>query len=448
MTADPWAPRIAAVVDYPHELAAYREWLVGQTASGPRDYLFTEKRSRFEPRREDQVVLLDELSVTQAKDTTVLRCAEQSVTIPVPDVSVEDARRIIEVIDGNRCLLEVQLDAEVPAMVLALFLRAAFGRVVLAPTAVDSLESRVSGLEIARFPSPPYGVMRPYWNNMAEVRERIDNRDGKVPEGADWVRWLRELHVVALMGERLNSFYKPASPGADTRVSPGALFTEDVAAIDTPSGALMLSGPRVNAKLIGGEGYHAALYGSVADREALTRDSALEADGLSWGRVAVGRSERDPERAPWFLPPRPLTDAHFDVIRNHLRHALAGGDAAVEAAARMHWCFVRLHPFRAGNQSLAMSLANAALREAAGAGIPHLVLDHFALRLTQDAYATLFDRAVRAYAIPGAPVARVTELIKRNEASYAFIGKLTQAASALKLARENPDGARYALFLG
>lgn len=433
--------RIAAVLAAPPELTAYREWLAAQDTTGPRDYLFTEKRSRFEPRREDVVVALDGLSVIEAKGTTVLRCADRAITIPVPEVAASDARRILGLVDGERCLLEVQLDAEVPPMMLALMLRATFGRVILAPEAVNALEAQISGLEIARFPGPPYQLMRPYWRNMAAVRARI----GDAPPVA-FTRWLRELHVIALMGEALDSFYKPASPGADTLVAPGALFCDAVNVRETGRTPLFLSGPRVNAKLIGGDAYHAALYRSVDDSEALSRSTPLESDGETWGRVVLARSERDPQPAPWFCPPRPMTDGHFVALRRHLTEALAGGEGAIAAAARFHWCFVRLHPFHCGNQSLAMNLANAALGRVVGAGIPHLVLDHFALRLTMAAYGEVFARAVRAFAIPGDAAERVTQLMAANTKSYAFIAKLGDDADVDALIRDDPEGARSALL--
>lgn len=432
--------RIAAVSATPPELTAYREWLAAQDTTGPRDYLFTEKRSRFEPRREDVVVTLDGLSVIEAKGRTVVRCADQAITIPVPDVSAADTRRILELVDGERCLLEVQLDAELPPIVLALMLRATFGRVILAPEAVNALEAQISGLEIARFPGPPYQLMRPYWRNMAAVRARI----GEAPPEA-FTRWLRELHVIALMGDALDSFYKPASPGADTLVAPGALFCDAVNVRETGKTPLFLSGPRVNAKLIGGDAYHAALYRSVGDLEAVSRSEPLAADGETWGRVVVARSERDPEPLPWFCPPRPMRDGHFVALRRHLAEALAGGEGVVAAAARFHWCFVRLHPFHCGNQSLAMNLVNAALGRAVGAGIPHLVLDHFALRLTLNAYVDVFTRAVRAYAIEGDAAERVSRLMAANTKSYAFIAKLTGDADVEALIRDDPEGARYAL---
>lgn len=435
--------RILQIADTPPELDQYRDWLDELDTSGPRDYLFTEKRTRFEPKREDVVVPLGALTARDHKGTTVVSCKEQGITVPVPEVSADDAQRMIDFIDGERCLLEVQLDGELAPIVIARMLRATFGVVILAPAAVKALEQRISGLEISRFPGLPYTIMRPYWANMAAVRERIPSA---VPPTGALLSLLRQLHVVTLMGERLDSFFKPASPGADRLVAPGALFLDDVHL----RGSLFISGPRVNAKLIGGEAYHRAVYRSVGDEGALTRTDTIEEGGLDWGKVIVARSEREPEPGPWFCPPRPVVDGHFAALRAHLAAAMeaTSADDAIAAAAAFHWCFVRLHPFHNANQSLAMNLANAAIGRHGRAGIPHLVLDHFALRLRRAPYAELFARAVAAYGDPGPPAARLEALMDGNVASYRFIDAVTKHSGddIEALIEADPRGAAFALL--
>ncbi len=440
--------RVRAVAAFPHELSAYREWLAAHPKERSRDYLFADKRTRFEPKRQDVVVATGTLTVSTLKDRTVVSCADPAITIPLPDTTASDARRVIEMIDGERCLLEVQLDSGLAPVALARVLRATFGRVILASEAVDALERRISGLEIARFPGSPYAIMRAYWNNMAAVRERIP---AEIPKGPAFVELLRNLHVTTLMGEALDSFYKPASPGADSLVAPGGLFLEPVVVRNTKRGALFLSGPRVNAKLIGGEAYHHALYASVHDLPALSRTDALVEADVPWGSVVVARSERESEPTPWFCPPRPITEAHFATLRGHLDEAfLATSHAlAIAAAARFHWCGVRLHAFHNGNQSLVMNLVNAALVRQGGLGIPHLVLDHFALRLRLEAYVRLFERAVATYGMPGDATSRRTRLRVGNDASYRFIGKVNNhPAEALDaLIADDEAGASFALLV-
>ena len=67
MPVDPAAieSRIAAVLGDAHELRAYERWLDEQRevrATSRRDYLFSEDRPRFEPRKDDVVVPLPNLA--------------------------------------------------------------------------------------------------------------------------------------------------------------------------------------------------------------------------------------------------------------------------------------------------------------------------------------------------------------------------------------------------
>ena len=100
-------------------------------------------------------------------------------------------------------------------------------------------------------------------------------------------------------------------------------------------------------------------------------------------------------------------------------------DDAVRCAGSVHWRLVRLHPFMSGNQSVAMALVNGVLREASGAGLPHLVLDHLALRLALPAYEEVFVRAFRAWLVKDeSPVRRALELATRRRRLFAFLETL------------------------
>jgi hypothetical protein len=378
--------RVAAVRDHPHALDDYRAWL--KKREGPRDYLFADDRVRFEPRREDMVVPLPGLEVAGAKQAELV---VKGARLPVGGATAAAARRVIEAMDGERCLVEL---AWIDRAALAAVLRAGFGKVIFAPATIETLEAEVPSVEIARFPAPPYAIERSYWANAAAVRRLAHVLDdARDPHG--WLASLRSLHVVALMGERLESFYQPASPGADEAVHPGALFGDPVRLIRRGDRAVFLDGPRVNAKLLR-EDYAMRLFTSLGDEAAL-RPRAVSEE-ISWGEVVLARSERDDDFGPWFCPPRPLTEAHLESLFDAWR----AGDWA-----SFHWRFVRLHPFRCGNQSLAMGLVNARLP----IGIPHLLLDLWALRLTRAAYAELFARAVAHWAIAGDPATRLRRLM-------------------------------------
>src|SRR5262249_24017915 len=150
-----------------------------------------------------------------------------------------------------------------------------------------------------------------------------------------------------------------------------------------------VSGPRVNAVPIGGERYQELLARSVDDMASLATERALTDDeGLAWGRVVTAKADADTAPAPWFCPPRPFADAHFAAVFRSLSAAREAGytDEAIRHAAGVHFRLVRLHPFVSGNQSIAMALVNGLLRPVVGAGLPHLVLDHLALRLALPAY--------------------------------------------------------------
>jgi hypothetical protein len=393
--------RAHAVGEYPHELADYRAWL--RQRSGPRDYLFAEARVRFEPRREDIVVSAPGLRIEGKKRADLVLGA---MRIAVDGLSPAAARRLVEGMDGERCLAELSwLDRAG----LAALLRAGFGRLLFAPAAVAELEAAVSSAAIVRFPASPYAVERSYWQNMAAVSRRVailDAADAPEP----WLHSLRALHVLALMGEDLATFYQPASPGADEAVHPGALFDDPVRLLRRSRFAVFLAGPRVNASLLGKDRYAARLFESLGDPDALEPRAIVE--GLPWGEVVAARSERDEAVGPWFCPPRPITAQHVAALHD----AWTGGDWA-----SFHWRFVRLHPFRCGNQSLAMALVNARLGTAA---IPQLILDHWALRLGREPYRRLFARAQNVWASAGEPRARLAALVARRRDWEALVARL------------------------
>jgi hypothetical protein len=122
---------------------------------------------------------------------------------------------------------------------------------------------------------------------------------------------------------------------------------------------------------------------------------------------------------------------------------------ALAALARFHQRFVRLHPFRAGNQSLVMNIVNALLRELAGAGIPHLILDQLALRFDEAAYVRLFARAVDAWTAVGSPLARYRALTERKARYFSLLAAVDGCENldaARALANERPEDAALALL--
>jgi hypothetical protein len=457
MARDVFQQRCSRILAVPPELLSYQRWLEAQRAQPrSRDYLFSEARPRFEPRKDDVVVALPGLSIQAKSGRTYLRCSHPPIDIELPGMARRDAERVLAVLDGKRCLIEARWDAAVEPSSFAQFLRATFGLVVFAPDAVAALESAVSGVEITRFPGAPYGIERAYWENMVDVRAHFVAMMGAL-DSAERVRdCLKELHVLSLMGRSLGSYYKPASPIADQVVAPGVLYLDAPRLLERERGTLFLDGPRVNVSLLGGPAYHQALYASLEDEEALAPDRSFDVNGVSWGRYVTARSERDETFGPWFCPPRPIREEHWQKLAQDLgagREAADHGDAdeTMRRMASFHQAFVRLHPFHCANQSIAMNVVNANLAMVTGVGIPHLVLDHLALRLSEPAYQRVFIRAVRAYSVSSKdPTTRLATLVDRKTASFSLIealGRSRNASESEAVVKNDPDGARWALLL-
>jgi hypothetical protein len=289
---------------------------------------------------------------------------------------------------------------------------------------------------------------------MASVRE-LAERSLDQFSGPDALNLLRRLHVVSLLGADLETFYRPASRIARTGVRPGALYDTEPRHVHTGSTRLLLAGPRVGVGFVGGERYHRALAERAGDPESLLPERAIEIDGLDWGRVVTGRAVGEERDGAWFCPPRPLTDAHLHALFSAFSEALEAsvrddGARVVRELARFHYRFVRLHPFRCANQSLAMNLVNRVLCRARGAGMPHLLLDQLALRFDEAAYVRVFELAVSEYTIRGEPRERWRLHREKKTRAYALITALqgaSNAPDAVAVVRADAAGARAALIL-
>ncbi len=199
------------------------------------------------------------------------------------------------------------------------------------------------------------------------------------------------------------------------------------------------------------------MFEQVGDPEGLSETRTLDEDGLHWGRLITARSEREDEPGPWFCPPRPIEPAHFDHLAQDLRaagaHAAQGqAEELVGAVASFHYSFVRLHAFHCANQCLTMSLVNRLLTQTHGAGIPHLVLDHLALRLSRPAFVRVFRRAVDAYlVVDDSPARRLNILQQRKQRAFDLIERVGDCATdedVAALCADDPEAAGWALLAG
>jgi hypothetical protein len=221
---------------------------------------------------------------------------------------------------------------------------------------------------------------------------------------------------------------------------------------------VITSGARVSVPLLGGAFYWQLLAESVSDEAALSDQRKLELAGLDWGQVVLGRATDEVQSKPWFLPPRPLSDRHFETLLGDLRAAWEArrrGDvaSALTALSAFHFGFVRAHPLPSGNQSLSMSFVNSLVRPLLGIGIPHLLLDQLALRFDRAPYGRIFARAARVWTAPWpSATERLRSLLRMRGELNAFVTRLSQATSlidarALLLSDDEPQGANLALLV-
>ena len=431
---------------------AYQRFLAETQGRDPEDsYLFSEPRVRFRPEAHD-VIFARDVSVTETETGLELR-GPNGALVSIPGMTREMAEPLVGAFDGNRTLQEIERAFPGAKRALDALLGAGFGILIFAPIAVSELERALSGIEIVRFPGAPYEIVRGYWRNMVAERREAEAALKEPPADADaTLGLLRRLHVVTLTGAGLRSFYEPASPSSRKGLVPGELWDKATETRPSPDGTLFLSGPRVNASLLGGRAYQELLCAAAGDEHAIADERELVEDGLSWGRLVYGRASDEAESKSFFCPPRPFTPEHFERLHRSLVSALdcaRAGDRSgtLGALAAFHQRFVRLHPFKAANQSLCMNVVGHVLGISHGAGMPHTILDHLALRLSERAYARVFATAAAVGIVTGSAAERWRLLGERKRRSFEFIARLGQGADPGSALRADPDAARFALVV-
>jgi hypothetical protein len=454
-------PEVDRIVDFPWEVLEYLSWLLQQPSSrtASRGYLFDEPEVRFTVAEADVLVSDPGVRVEAAGGGLRLsspRALAGVALAGVPETERDTVVGLLGSFDGQLALGAVRARLSGTATrVLDALLAATFGKLVFAPLAVLEAERGIAGVEITRFPGSPYEVARPFWKNMAAVRARSAALFGALRDDERFLRELRKLHVVALMGEDLGSYYQPASPISSGRAAPGRLMLTRAELLDTPEETLFVAGPRVNAALLGGARYHEMLYQTLQEPEAAGPRDFRDDAGLEWGRLVRARAIADAAAAEWFCPPRPIRPEHVGALRDSLASAEQAASAAdrpgcVTALAAFHWKFVRLHPFHCGNQCLAMNLVNGVANRALGAGLPHLMLDHLALRLSMPAYQRVFERAASVHVDPQPSTAgRYLRLASNRARTFALVRQLDTAPSleaAWELARADNLGTSLLLL--
>jgi hypothetical protein len=426
---------------------------VAATPPNEDGYLFDAPRCRFWPEPADELVALPG-SKAVATPTGVAIEIPGGARLTVSGLDFKTVQRALSLLPCRYARLALELGPRSPG-----FVEQTFSRVLFAPSAVAQLEVVQPACEIVRFPGSPYEVVRSYWRNLCSVRRRLDALDGPPPDVSEFRDLLLELHRLLLLGEaeaeRARSFYLPASVLARKRVTPGEFYEGSTGLERRGADFVITSGARVSVPLLGGALYWQLLAESVSDEAALGPRRQLELDGLDWGQVVQGRAEQEPHSKPWFLPPRPITEPHFEALLADLRAAWAArnrGDAAgaLAALAGFHFGFVRAHPLPSANQSLSMSFVNSLLRPLLGIGLPHLLLDQLALRFDRAAYGRLFARAARAWSAPWpSATERLRSLLRMRGELNAFVSHVAEATSLIEaraLLERDPHGAMLALL--
>ncbi|HVY29382.1 MAG TPA: hypothetical protein VHB79_22640 [Polyangiaceae bacterium] len=422
----------------------YRRFVEARAPRADEDgYLFDTPRCRFEPEPGDELV---------AAPGTRVVAAPGGVNVEVPGGGVlllhglplELVQRAFRALPCSYSRLNIELGGDCPS-----FIEQAFSKVVFAPAAVAELEAELSSVELVRFPGSPYEVVRAYWRNCCAVRRHLEGA-GEPQSVAQLRALLLELHELLLLGEGTgqsrSSFYLPASLLGRKRPQPGSFYEVPTGIERRGTETILSSGARVSVPLLGGVHYWQLLGESLSDTGLLDEERQITVGGLDLGQVVRGRAETEEQARPWFLPPRPLTDAHFAALLADLTSAGAAERArdlpsALQALASFHYRFVRIHPLPSGNQSLSMSFVNHALGRLLGLGMPHLLLDQMALRLELPAYRSLFVRLVRTWCAPwpnaaAGPAAnkaqRLRHLLRMRHELNDFVASLGNAPTLLE----------------
>lgn len=379
---------------------AYRSFVEAATREpSPDGYLFETPRCRFLPEPSDELVAPPGAEVVRAGDGVAVQLPG-GARLPLVGFELEKLRGVFAQLPCTYSRLTIELGPQTESLI-----EQAFSRVLFAPRAVAELETELPSVEVVRFPGSPYEVVRSYWRNSCAVRRRLVQYEPP-REPSELRALLLELHELLLLGEgsaeSRSSFYLPASLLGRKRPTPGAFYEVPSELEQRGAETILKRGARVSVPLLGGFNYWQLLAESVDDSGALTEPRQLSVDGLDLGQVVRARAEDEVDSRAWFLPPRPLKEAHFAALFAELQAAHAAEaardvPAALAALAAFHYRFVRTHPLPSANQSLSMSFVNVVLGRLLGSGIPHLLLDQLALRFELSAYQRLFARAARVW---------------------------------------------------
>lgn len=327
-------------------------------------------RLAFELRTEDVPSRASAVTVARDGTRTVVVNARTGRRAEI-DADVEAVTRVLEAIDGVSAAGSLVAAAQ-PLV----------GTAILLTDVIDRLESRLSRAQLLRFPQQsPYAMTRTYWENAIAVRARLDRLYAAAHDPDASAAALRGLHRLATVGESGRNYYGAAGHMV---TSPGDFRGEHMR---THLDATILRAIQDWA-------------GQLGVRHRLLLDGVIEIDGV----VAVERRRGGLACAHRMGVDGSAIRALVDRARRALIEALdairRGDRAAVMAAcAAWHRAFVMAHPFGNVNNSIAMNVVNDLLEKSGACAIPHLFLDHLALRLSEADYEAAFARVVAGAAL-------------------------------------------------
>jgi hypothetical protein len=447
---------LEAILRVPSVLFEYQTWLAESSAAVNDDYLFYQSKVRFEPHDADRLAVPNTLVVLSLGKDAGVQISEHLPAIRIPSIPRKLVDQVIAALREQPHYVELPLISGVTISQIEQVLRVGFGRFIFAPGALQDLETQACAAEIVRFPSSPYEIVRNYWQNLGVLCTEVKRAGNTSLDASAFTTWLRGMHAMLLLGGDLCTFYCPASPIARRRAAPGTLYHHSTETVSTNLGTFIVKGLRIKVSQVGGERYHAIVHQSLEARTPELNWHQIADKGIPWGSIISARSRSEITACDWFLPPRPMLDTHWDELQSAWAKAVdatTGADevTCVQQLARFHWCFVHLHPFACANQSLAFGLVNSLLNQVKSCGIPHLVLDHMALRLDCESYIRLFARAVAVWTTTKSDTqVRHKDRMQKRQALDAFVTRLDNAkddASARAIVEEDSQGAQLALLI-
>lgn len=393
------AGRIDAVLEQPHssvELKAYRD-AVARGASP----------ARFAVRANDTIRLLLRSGDDLALRMTALHLAPAEEKI---------LRWLLENRNESRTLGELASAAGIEIERIVDLVQRGLGSFFTLPI-LDSLQAEVAAMELCRGPTQPYDLQREYWSNNVDVRRRLARLSDHAADGPALRGFLRQLHVIYLMGETLDSFYVPASAVRSKLSWP-----------DSGPGQIRWGESRCAVESVSLLRYLRHLACALGDRFATSEEViAQDEDGFLWGRasgthVVIADKER---RVHVYHPATPVLPEHFERLAASLRLACAalrsGNRAALlQQVARFLHRFACLQPFAYGNMGLAMNIVNWFLRQGTGGFVCHGQLDLFAQRLHHESFDELFRRFVKTYWIDPRNPSTQVETVALHRARQRF----------------------------